>query len=412
MNDAANGPRPIGSGRGPQRTRVLRVALITNGYTYIEDGIALTVHRLVEYLEGRGVEVLVFAPTSNTAILADAAIVVSTPSMRAPLRPEYRVTFGLSRRARRRLDAFRPDIIHITVPDLLGYQALAFGVRNNIPVVTSYHTRYEAYLKYYNLEILTPILKRYLNFFYNSCRQVYVPSESMMDILKEQHVGKEVCLWRRGVDTHRFNPDRGSPAWRRAQGIGETDIVVAFVARLVREKALGILAATLRELQDRGVQFRSIVVGDGPERSALEAQLPESIFTGFLRGAELAQAYASADIFLFPSDTETFGSVTLEAMASGLPTVCADASGSRSLVVSGTTGFLAPPGDVQGFVQSVAALVQDGAMRQRMGVAARRRSLDFSWEAEMARLFGYYRSVLNPSSAVELEASDDDSTSL
>jgi phosphatidylinositol alpha 1,6-mannosyltransferase len=137
-----------------------------------------------------------------------------------------------------------------------------------------------------------------------------------------------------------------------------------------------------------------MIVGNGPDRGTVERGLPQAIFTGFLSGDELAAAYASSDIFVFPSDSESFGNVTLEAMASGLPTVCADATGSRSLVVPGETGFLAPADDAQGFARHITALAQDTGLRRRLGQAARARALTFSWDETLARMLGYYRALL------------------
>ena len=169
--------------------------------------------------------------------------------------------------------------------------------------------------------------------------------------------------------------------------------MVAFVSRLVREKRLATVVETIRKLRGRGVSHRMLFVGDGPEREALEKALPEAVFTGRLDGEELAVAYASADLFLFPSDSETFGSVTLEAMASGLPTLCADATGSRSLVEAGVTGFLEAPSDAEAFADHIAALSADPALRAKMGVAARARSLSFSWDEANAGLLARYRAV-------------------
>ena len=162
----------------------------------------------------------------------------------------------------------------------------------------------------------------------------------------------------------------------------------------MREKQLDTLAAALRLMGEGGIAHRTLIVGDGPERAALERQLPHAVFTGFLEGEELAEAYASSDIFVFPSETETFGNVTLEAMASGLPCVCADATGSRSLVVHGRTGYLAKPGRAQEFADHIAALARDPKLRRQMGEIARERSLGFSWDETMARIHGYYKSLL------------------
>jgi phosphatidylinositol alpha 1,6-mannosyltransferase len=135
-------------------------------------------------------------------------------------------------------------------------------------------------------------------------------------------------------------------------------------------------------------------VGDGPDRLYAERELPQAVFTGFLEGDELATAYASSDIFVFPSDSESFGNVTLEAMASGLPCVCADATGSRSLVVMGETGFLAPADDAQAFAGHITTLARDGALRAALGEAARKRASSFSWDETLAKMLGYYRALL------------------
>lgn len=384
---------------GADASGELRVALITGSYNYIRDGIALTLNRMVEYLEAHGVRVLVVAPTAKTADFPHKGTLFSVPSIPLPARPEYRLALGLSGRARQELETFQPDIMHIAVPDLLGYRALRFGQRKKLPIVASYHTRYENYLTYYGLGALRRPVSAYLKWFYGSCRELYAPSASMAEILKAEGITTEIRLWGRGVDTENFHPKKRSSAWRAKYGIADDELVICFVSRLVREKNLDTLVDVLEGLRRRNVRHRSVIVGDGPDRNVLEQKLPNSIFTGFLVGDELVRAYASSDIFLFPSETETFGNVTLEAMASGLVTVCADASGSRSLVVPEVTGFLAEPNRSQEFVEHIQRLANDTALRDRMRLAARERSLEFSWDSAMAKLLGYYRALLAQSAA-------------
>jgi len=281
------------------------------------------------------------------------------------------------------------------VPDLLGLRALKLARQLRVPVVASYHTRYEAYLKHYGfLAALTGLVTAHLKRFYGAFREVYVPSDSMADVLRADGLKDNFRLWPRGIDAARFHPGKRSMAWRARHGIGESELVIAHVSRLVREKRTDILAAALRQLRAMGVAHRVLIVGDGPERGALQSLLPEAVFTGSLDGEELATAYASSDIFFFPSETESFGNVTLEAMASGLPCVCADATGSRSLVAAGETGLVAVPGRAAQFAAHLATLAGDAALRRRMGLAARERALGFSWDKTMARILGYYRDVL------------------
>jgi glycosyltransferase involved in cell wall biosynthesis len=226
------------------------------------------------------------------------------------------------------------------------------------------------------------------------CREVYVPSNSVREALLADGLKDNFKPWPRGIDTSRFAPEKRDPAWRARHGIGPDELVVLHVSRLVREKRLDTLTGALNQL---AVPHRVVIVGEGPDRDFVEQQLPHAVFTGFLHGDELAAAYASSDIFVFPSDSESFGNVTLEAMASGLPCVCADATGSRSLVVFGETGYLAPADDAGAFAGFLTALVNDAGLRHRMGAAARARALTFSWDETMARLLCYYRELLGAS---------------
>jgi phosphatidylinositol alpha 1,6-mannosyltransferase len=372
--------------------RPLRVALVTSSYNFIADGVALTLNRLVGYLLAHSVEVLVFAPVTRVPAFAHQGRLVPVPSIPLPGRPEYRMTFGLGGAARRELRDFAPDIIHLAVPDYLGHAALRFAQAQGIPAVASYHTRYETYLRHYwHLAPLEGRLTKLLRRFYGACREVYVPSESTREVLLADGLRDNFKPWPRGIDTTRFDPAKRSSAWRTQHGIGEDELVILHVSRLVREKRLDTLTAALSRLT---VPHRVVIVGEGPDRAYAQAQLPHALFTGFVGGDELAAAYASSDIFVFPSDSESFGNVTLEAMASGLPCVCADATGSRSLVVAGETGFLAPADDADAFARHITLLAQDGALRRRMGAAARARSLGFSWDETLARMLGYYRALL------------------
>ncbi len=370
----------------------LRVALITSSYNFIADGVALTLNRLVGYLERHGVQVLVFAPTARQPAFAHQGTLVSVPSLPLPGRPEYRLALGMAGHLKRQLLDFQPDIIHIAVPDLLGHAALALAKARGIPAVASYHTRYETYLKHYwYLAPLEGMLKAILRRFYGQASEVYVPSESVREALLADGLKDNFKPWPRGIDTERFTPHKRSAAWRAQLGIGPDEPVVLHVSRLVREKRLDTLTGALNKLT---IPHRVVIVGDGPDRAYAERELPRAVFTGFLEGDDLATAYASSDIFVFPSDSESFGNVTLEAMASGLPSVCADATGSRSLVVSGETGFLAPADDADGFARHITALAGDAALRRRMGEAARAQALGFSWEETLARMLGYYRALL------------------
>lgn len=376
--------------------RALRVALFTGAYNHIADGVSLTLNRLVAYLGRQGVDVRVFAPTSDTPALQHAGTLVPVPSVPIPGRPEYRLSVGLTPRLRREILDFAPDVVHIATPDALGFQALRLARKHDIPVVSTYHTHFSSYLSYYGAGWLEGALWRYARWFYGQCEAVYVPSQSMLDVLKAEGVDGNLAVWARGVETDRFNPERRSERWRAQLGFAPDDVVVAFVGRLVWEKGLTVFADVIESLQQRGVPHRSLVVGDGPARAELEARLGQTVFTGHLGGTDLAVAHASSDVFVFPSETETFGNVTLEAMASGVPTVCADATGSASLVESGETGFLVPPRNSAAFAAATETLVLDADLRHRMGAAALQRAQGFAWSQILRQMLDNYRDIAQP----------------
>ncbi len=396
---SGDGALPLGREGASVRPR--RIALFTGNYHHIADGVSLTLNRLVRHLDARGDAVLVFGPTVARPPMAHAGTLVGVPSVPVPGRPEYRFTTAFTSEACERLEAFRPDLVHLATPDWLGYKAMRWAEARGLPTVASYHTHFPSYLQYYRLDWMEGALWRYLRWFYNRCRQVYVPSRSMSEGLRAHGVTADLRLWARGVETDRFTPSRRSEAWRAAQGFAPGEPVVAFVGRLVWEKGPDVFADVVEGLAARGIAAGSLVVGDGPAREELAARLPQTVFAGHLGGTDLAAAYASSDVFVFPSDTETFGNVTLEAMASGLPTVCADATGSRGLVVPGETGFLCPPRDAAAFLDATARLVTDAGLRARMGAAARREAEAYSWPAILDRLSGYYDEVLGTRAAPE-----------
>jgi glycosyltransferase involved in cell wall biosynthesis len=373
-----------------------RIALFTGNYHHIPDGVSLTLNRLVRHLEDRGDRVLVFAPTVDDPPMRHAGTLVPVPSVSAPGRPEYRLSTGFPDAARAALEEFAPHIVHVATPDWLGFRALRWARAHGVPVVASYHTHFPSYLDYYRLGVLEPALWSYARWFYNRCAQVYVPSWPMADVLREHGVTTDVRLWTRGVELDRFSPAHRSNEWREAHGFGPHDVVIAFVSRLVWEKGLDVFAEVLAGLRRAGLPVHALIVGEGPAEEGLRSRMqPDDVFLGHLQGDELSTAYASSDIFLFPSETETFGNVTLEALASGLPVVAADAAGSRMLVDDGVTGRLCPPRDAASFMSATRGLVEDDLARSRMGLAARESAAQYAWPAVLDRLVGYYTDLLS-----------------
>lgn len=377
----------------------LRLALVASNYHYVVDGAALTLNRLVAYLQRHGASVRVVTPMVPQPPIAAEGELWPAHAIPLPGRPEYRFGWGLPGATRAAITAFRPNLVHVTAPDLLGRVGARLARRLGVPCVTSYHAHLVGYMKHYGAARLEGVGWWYLRRFYRRCTHVYVPSESIGQELERHGIRGNLRHWGRGVDTDRFDPRRRSLAWRRAQGIDEHETVVLFSGRLVREKGLRIYAETVARLASQGLAVRALVMGTGPATADLAAAGPHVVRVGHLEDETLAVAYASSDLFLFPSETETFGNATLEAMASGLPAVCADAPGSRSLVVPGETGFLAAPDDVEGFATRTAELIADPTRRAIMGEAARKRACTHSWTAEFARLATHYDELLSASSA-------------
>ena len=371
-----------------------RVAVFSGNYNCCTDGHSRTMNRLVAFLESHGTQVMVFSPKTPNPTPTLGGILVPIPSMPIPGRSEYRLACGMTRSARRRLKIFRPDLIHVSTPDLLGYSALRFAAQNGIPAVSSFHTRFDTYFRYYGVRAFEEWCRRYFRHFYARCEHVYVPSPSMKDVLSKARIGRDIRIWSRGINRELFSPDKRDLEWRRKIGIVDDEVVIIFVGRLVKEKAIDVVADLHDELKRRGAPHRFLIVGDGPARAQFEECLPDGIFVGFQSGPNLARAYASADIFFNPSVTETFGNVTLEAMASGLPSVCLRATGSSNLVAEGKTGYLSEPGNIAETADHTETLIAEASLRHVMSAAARERSETYSWDAVMGELLGHYCDIM------------------
>jgi len=331
----------------------LRVALFSGNYNYVRDGANQALNRFVAYLLRQGAAVRIYSPTIDKPAFEPTGDLVSAPSFAVPGRKEYRVPYRMSRELRRDLKIFRPNLIHVSSPDPLGHRAVSWARDHGLPTVASVHTRFETYPRYYGLAFLEPLIESMLRRFYRRCDAIVAPSESMAQLLREQRMSYDVGIWTRGIDREIFSPARRDMAWRRSIGIGDDMPVIGFIGRLVMEKGLDVFSDTVDRLTDRQVQHKVLVVGEGPAREWFQNRLPGAVFTGFQKGPELGRAVAGMDILFNPSITETFGNVTLEAMACGLPTVAARATGSESLVTEGVTGRLIRPGAISDFADAL-----------------------------------------------------------
>lgn len=372
----------------------VRVALFSGNYNYVRDGANQALNRLVAYLEAQGVAVRVYSPTAPVAAFEPSGTLVSVPSWRIPGRAEYRLSTGLPDAIRRDVEAFAPTIIHLSAPDPLGHAAKKLGRALGIPVVASFHTRFDTYFVYYGLPFLDRMARWAMRRFYADLDEVFVTSAGFGEQMIAEGIIPRFAIWSRGVDKDRFGPHRRSVEWRRSLGIADDETVVAFVGRLVLEKGLDIVAAVTAELQRRGVAHRLVIVGEGPARAKFAAQVPRAIFTGFLDGADLARAFASTEMLLNPSTTEAFGNITLEALASGVPVVAARATGNSCLVDDGVTGRLLPPTDVAAYADAIEAYVRDPAARAAASAAGLAAAEAFDWDAINGAVLSRYREIL------------------
>lgn len=362
------------------QTSDLRIALFSGNYNYVRDGANQALNRLAGYLLRQGAALRVYAPTVAEPAFAPTGDLIGVPSVAIPGRAEYRVPLGLSRANREDLAAFAPNVIHTSSPDPTGHAALRWAEARRIPVLASVHTRFETYPRYYGLGFIEPWLEAIMRRYYNRCDALVAPSQSMVLTLREQRMHSDISIWSRGVDRTVFASDKRDMAWRRALGLADTDVAIVFLGRLVMEKGLDVFAETMARLRQRGVPHKVLVIGDGPARKWFETNLEGGIFAGFQTGADLGRALASGDVFFNPSITETFGNVTLEAMACGLPVVAAGATGSSSLVEDGTTGRLVSPCAADRFAEALAPYCTDPALRAAHGRAGEAKSKLFDWD--------------------------------
>ena len=368
----------------------LRIALFSGNYNIVRDGANQALNRLVEYLQRRGATVRVYSPTVPEPAFPANAPIVRVPHVSIPRRTEYKMPLGIPRSVRRDIQNFAPNIFHIASPDVSGHRAVTLAHKLDLPVVASVHTRFETYPRYYGLAFIEPVILAILRRFYRRCDAIFAPSESMAQLLREQRMNYNVGIWSRGIDREVFNPAARDLEWRRGHGIADDVPVIGFVGRLVMEKGLDVFSEVIDRLEARQVRHKVLIVGEGPAREWFERRLPQAVFAGFQGGSDLGRAVASMDMLFNPSVTETFGNVTLEAMAAGLPVVAAIATGSLSLVKDGTTGRLIAAGACDDFADALALYCEDEEARLKAGRAGCEMSLRYGWDSVNQALVDAY----------------------
>ncbi|SEL00771.1 glycosyltransferase family 4 protein [Parapedobacter koreensis] len=322
----------------------------------------------------------------------------SVPSVRVPINADYSMSIPhlLKHKLERSLDAFNPDVIHIATPSLLGFFALKYAQKRNIPVITIYHTHFIAYLAYYLsklpflINVMENITRSSMRRFYNGCDHVYVPSQRIIDELSDIGIDRtKLQLWQRGIDLHTFCAEkRDLPYMQRL--VGNDKPTILFVSRLVWEKNLATLMQVYQLFKETGWEGNFLVVGDGAARRELQMQMKDAQFLGQLDHDQLATLYASSDVFVFTSVSETYGNVVVEAMASGLPCVIADGGGSADLIAHGYTGFKCAPYDPQAYFNYIKLLLDNPLIREDITQRAlhHARSLDWNQLAD-----SYFRDI-------------------
>ncbi|KAB0548442.1 glycosyltransferase family 1 protein [Pseudomonas argentinensis] len=364
-------------------TPPLFIALVSETYSPEINGVANTLGHLVSGLRARGHRLQLIRPRQNhdTPAANDDDLLLTRGW---PLPGYPGLQWGQSAR-HKLLRLWRrqpPDVLYIATEGPLGLSALRAARRLRIPVISGFHTNFQQYTGHYGITLLTRLLTNYLRWFHNASRMTLVPSLSQRCELQRRGF-ERLELLARGVDAQLFNPARRSDELRRSWGLAEQDIAVLHVGRLAAEKNLDLLVSTFRALQRQsaGLHLRLVIVGDGPLRESLQKQLPDALFCGIQRGETLAQHYASGDIFLFPSLSETFGNVLLEAMASGLGVVAFDQAAAAQHVEDGHNGMLASGDDQRTFIEAAVWLTESSENLRRVRLNARQHAARQNWSS-------------------------------
>jgi len=371
----------------PAAQRSLRVAFVTETYPPEVNGVAMTVARMVEGLHRRNHDVQLIRPRQTSSDAAGHGERFQEVLMRGlpiPRYPNLRMGVPSKRALVQCWSVQRPDVVHIATEGALGWSALQAALHLKLPVSSDFRTNFHAYSRHYGIGWLRAPITAYLRKFHNRCGCTMVPTEALRQDLAAQGF-KGLTVVSRGVDTQQFSPQRRSDALRATWGVGPNDVVIGYVGRLAPEKNLGALLTAFEAIQRTDVRARLLLVGDGPQRAELQTRCPAALFVGQRRGLELAAHYASVDLFIFPSVTETFGNVTTEAMASGLAVLAFNDAAAAQLIRSDENGCLVEVGDTAGFVRAAQALAADAARRTRLGQAARVSMGALDWDGVAAR---------------------------
>ncbi|RLI66112.1 MAG: glycosyltransferase family 1 protein [Promethearchaeia archaeon] len=365
----------------------MRFAIYSGTFKKNQDGVARATYELVDSLLKRHHRILLGAPMI-TPQKRKGLKLVEVPSIPFNFYPDYRCALP-SIKFYRELDEFQPDLIHIATPDLMGLLTLVYAKRRNIPVVFIHHTDFQSYMKYFQVDWLVKTMWPAMVAVYNKALNVFAPTQQYVDLLQHKGV-KHVDIWSRGIDRNQFNPKYRSQTLRKQWG-AENKKVFLFVGRLVWYKGLRTFVRLYRYFEDRlDKDIAFVLAGDGPIRSHLEKSMPKAIFTGYLEGEALGKAYASSDVFLFPSTTETFGQVIQEALASGLPVIVSDKGGCQEIVKTSNGGIIVPSKNMTEWKRACEIMLTDAEQYHKFREAGLKYAKERSWEKVNGKLIEKY----------------------
>ncbi|HRJ54332.1 MAG TPA: glycosyltransferase family 1 protein [Candidatus Thiothrix moscowensis] len=374
-----------------------RLTVVTETWPPEINGVAHTISRMVEGLRGRGgYQIQLVRPRQlarEKARREDGFHEYLVNGLTLPFYKEVRLGFPQYHALKRLWKKQRPDIVQIVTEGPLGYSAMKAAKKLGIPVISDFHTNFDQYSRYYRLSGFFNLAKRYLRHVHNQTLVTLVPTRELQQQLAASGYTR-VGILERGIDTRQFNPQRRNLALRQRLGVRDDQLLVTLVSRMAQEKNLDLAFVAFRTIQQHVPDAQFLLVGDGPERKRLQEAHPDCLFAGMQTGTALAEHYASGDLFLYPSTSETFGNVVLEAMASGLPVVTFHYAAAYEHIRHADNGMAVPLDDNAAFIDASLALARDPVLRQQLGECASQTALGLSWEKVVERLDNTIQTVL------------------